>query len=593
MLIKRRVGVLLSGTVLGASVLFAAPAFADDAQTEKLQKQINALQKQLQSLQAQVTETKRQAQAAQQQAARQQAALPAPQSTAALTAPAGAYNAAPQGSPTFTKAPAWLGGVQISLAGSFIALEGAARQHNEVADGASDPPFGNPGIPLQNSPLWHENEFRMSAQQSRIALRASGDIDPTHHLKGYYEMDFLGASTDANNRESNSFTPRIRQAFFEYADESYHFHFDAGQMWSLATANRITALPQTENVPLTIDAQYVAGFNWLRNPEIRFVGDWNQIAWFAFAVDQPQGVLPGSGSGVTPLAPPTSVTAPPPANQFITNVNNTCQGSSHLDNTTSCTNDIAPDLIEKVAVDPGWGHFEAVGLQRWFADEVSPGTGVLGTVNWSQHVTMGWGVGGSALLPVIPKYLDLQGSVLTGQGIGRYSSSQLPDVIVGPTGSLIALQQTSFLVGAVAHPWSGTDIYAYYGQDQQNANFWTVNGTQGGWGNPHYVNNTCAIEQLAPAGNAPPYNASTFASLTSATACAFNVQRVQEFTIGFWQDAYKGDLGRVRVGAEYEYVKLTAFAGALGPTTATSQPNAGLNPYNNIFFFSFRYYPFN
>ena len=57
MVVKRRAG-LLAGTVDGASFLIAAPAFAQDAQTQKLQNQINALQQQLQSLQGQVTQTK-------------------------------------------------------------------------------------------------------------------------------------------------------------------------------------------------------------------------------------------------------------------------------------------------------------------------------------------------------------------------------------------------------------------------------------------------------------------------------------------------------------------------------------------------------
>ena len=77
-------------------------------------------------------------------------------------------------------------------------------------------------IPLQNSPLYSENELRFSAQQSRIALKASGDIDPTRHVKGYYEMDFLGAALTANSRESNSYTPRIRQAYFAYDDDNWH-----------------------------------------------------------------------------------------------------------------------------------------------------------------------------------------------------------------------------------------------------------------------------------------------------------------------------------------------------------------------------------
>ena len=204
---------------------------------------------------------------------------------------------------------------------------------------------------------------------------------------------------------------------------------------------------------------------------------------------------------------------------------------------------------------------------------------------------MGWGVGGNVLLPVVPKYLDLQGSVLTGQGIGRYGSSQLPDVQVGPTGALQTIQATHFLVGAVAHPFAGNDFYAYYGQEQNSANAWANGATPGGLGNVAYTNNQCAVELGAAAGTGS--GAFNQAGVVPAATCAFNVQKTQEFTVGFWQDAYRGDLGRVRVGLQYEYVRLTAFPGVTGPTTATSQPNAGLNPNNNVVFLSLRYYPFN
>ena len=40
-------------------------------------------------------------------------------------------------------------------------------------------------------------------------------------------------------------------------------------MWSLLTQNRVGMLNGTENTPLTIDAQYVVGFNWARQPAIR------------------------------------------------------------------------------------------------------------------------------------------------------------------------------------------------------------------------------------------------------------------------------------------------------------------------------------
>ncbi len=82
MVVKRRLGVLLAGTVLGTSFLMAAPAFADDAQ---LQQQINSMQQQLNAMQAQLAQTKAQANAAKQQAtaAQQQASTAQQQASAA------------------------------------------------------------------------------------------------------------------------------------------------------------------------------------------------------------------------------------------------------------------------------------------------------------------------------------------------------------------------------------------------------------------------------------------------------------------------------------------------------------------------------
>jgi hypothetical protein len=569
--LKRGIGGLLFGAVLGASQLAVIPAVADE---EQLQRQITAMKRQLDAMQRELAQTKKQS--AQQQAATapQPAGAAPPQ---VVTARNGNEIIIPTSSPPaggllpVKGLPSWFDGIHVSMAGSFVAFEGAWRQHSEVANGASDPPFGSPGIPLQNSALWNEREARFSSQQSRIALKVSGDIDPNQHLKAYYEMDFLGASTDANNRESNSFTPRIRQAYGEYDNDIYHLHAVAGQAWSLATQNRVGMLPSTENVPMTIDAQYVVGYDWLRNPQARFVYDWDKIAWFGLSIEQPAAVFPGA---------PSAATVSPPA-PIVTSINNTCTGSSHLNGTTTCSNDIAPDIIEKFALDPGFGHYELLGIERWFTDQVAS-TSVPNS--WSQKVTFGWGVGGSVLLPVLPKYLDLQGSVLYGQGIGRYTSSQLPDAVVGPTGSLSPITALSFLVGAVGHPTASTDIYTYYGEDRTYANAWTVGATQGGWGNANFVNNGCAGQNLTGG------TLGTFNTPIAGLTCTFDVQKAQEFTIGVWQDLYKGDYGRVRTGFQYEYVKLTAFPGV---TTGAGTPNVGLTPNNNIAFVSLRYYPFN
>ena len=45
------------------------------------------------------------------------------------------------------------------------------------------------------------------------------------------------------------------------------------QNWSLATMNTNGITPRNENIPLTIDAQYVVGFDWQRTPQFRIAKD--------------------------------------------------------------------------------------------------------------------------------------------------------------------------------------------------------------------------------------------------------------------------------------------------------------------------------
>ena len=62
-----------------------------------------------------------------------------------------------------------------------------------------------------------------------------------------------------------------------------------------------------------------------------------------------------------------------------------------------------------------------------------------------------------------------------------------------------------------------------------------------GLGNPGLGNATCLITTLASFGGATPAD------------CIANNQRLSELTIGFWQNVYKSDYGRVTFGAQYEY----------------------------------------
>ena len=60
-----------------------------------------------------------------------------------------------------------------------------------------------------------------------------------------------------------------------------------------------------------------------------------------------------------------------------------------------------------------------------------------------------------------------------------------------------------------------------------------------------------------------------------------NTKRIYEITAGFWQNIFKGDYGRVAVGAQYAYIKKEAFDG-IGGAPKTD---------NNMVFTSIRYYP--
>ena len=60
-----------------------------------------------------------------------------------------------------------------------------------------------------------------------------------------------------------------------------------------------------------------------------------------------------------------------------------------------------------------------------------------------------------------------------------------------------------------------------------------------------------------------------------------NTRRLIDITGGFWQNLYKGDYGRVAVGAQYAYVRKEAFEG-IGGAPKTD---------NNIVMTSLRYYP--
>lgn len=423
--------------------------------------------------------------------------------------------------------------------GGFTALESVYRSKNESADIGSN---YNTAIPFDYQSNAHISEFRESARQSRFSLLAQGPQSDSWRAEGYLETDFLSAGVSSNSVESNSYTLRIRHFYGVLRNTDTNWYLLAGQDWSYATLSTTgTMQPRTEQVPLTIDAQYVVGFNWTRNAQLRLVKLLGNAASIGISFESPQASFTGSG-------PSTTL------------VNNS--GGSLLNSTTSYSLDFAPDVIAKFAVDPGFGHFELYGLGRGFRDRYEP---TAGSVAGSNNTTWGGGVGAGLIIPMASSPFYFQASGLVGDGLGRYGSGQLPDATLRPDGTVAAIPEAQVLLGIVAKATPRLQIYLYGGGEQaRRTAFDDAKGKHYGYGNLAYVNSGCDLDT------------------GSAATCVGNTQSLRQLVLGDWWKVYQGTIGNFQIGLQYSYTDRRAFSGVGGaPSTSI-----------NMGFISFRYYPY-
>jgi hypothetical protein len=340
----------------------------------------------------------------------------------------------------------------------------------------------------------------------------------------------------------------MRHLYAQYDRSDWGLHFLAGQTWSLLTMTKkgITGFNGDYNIPLQIDAQYIPGFTWARDPQFRVAKDFlNKQLWFAVSLESPQINYYTGPNGLAPKS--------------VGTINATNPGGSNLNSAANYSTDVAPDVQAKVAFDQPFGHFEAYGVLRFLHDRVSDlGTGSSSTV-------LGGGGGGGALLHVVPKLIDVQGSFLAGMGIGRYGSAQLPDAVVGANGAPKPLPEVEALAGIVGHPTPDVDLYTYFGLEEIGRRYFAAAGKGYGYGSPLYPNTSCDIE-LGP-----------------SASCIGNTSGIWQITPGvWWKFLHSKEYGSMQVGAQYSYTHRTVFQG-VGPTPKTD---------DNMFFLSFRYYPF-
>lgn len=566
---------------LGTLVLLQGQARADDTAEE-----IKLLKSKLKQLEEKVNAQARREKETQGEI-RRVAARPAPAPVAAAGVPgiaiaplggagpqstAEAQQAAIRGLQVAGSPSLYINGVSITP-GGFLALEGVYRSRFIGADIGT--PYQN--IPFANVRSGLGNEFRMTARQSRASLLVQGDVNPATHLAGYAELDFLGAAQTANSNESNSYNLRIRHLYATVDQDDFGAHLLAGQNWSLVTMNTTGILPRKENIPLSIDAQYVPGFAWSRQPQIRVVKDFDKTFWMALSVENPATTV-GCVSATSPFTTGCSQPGPwvaglptagataafPPS--LVYNVPGAV-GGSLFNSANPITLNHMPDVIGKMAWDTEFVdhkvHVEGFGMFRDFYNNV---------FNTNQD-SAGWGAGGSILVSLVPKTLDFQFSGMTGRGIGRYGTSQLPDVTFNWNGTITPLRESMLLAGLTWHALPGLDVYAYAGEEYEDPSYSKIVSAAGttaafGYGNPLYSNFGCNF--------VPP------ATTATVPYCAGNTSMVRQLTAGFWDKLYDGPFGSLRTGVQYSYTEKFAFAGAGGGAKTTE----------NMVLGSIRYYPF-
>jgi hypothetical protein len=443
--------------------------------------------------------------------------------------------------------------------GGFAAAESVYRSKNEIADIGSN----YSKIPFQNNAVGHTSEFRGTARQSRLSLLADGDIDQNTHAAFYTELDFLAGPQTGNSNESNSYSPRIRNVYgtLDWKDMGWGggLHLLAGQNWSLVTMNTKGITPRNELPPPTIEAQYVVGFDWARQPQVRLTADFlDKQLWAAVSVENPQTTFASPATGTTGTSIPGLT------------VTNNGTPSSQFDSVNTLSLNHVPDVIGKIAYEPMlWGsqplHLEVFGIYRQYYDRVNVTTAANALalpVGASSHETDGGGVGAGFNWTAIPKVLDVEASALTGKGLGRYGSGQLPDTVVGPTGVLKPIPETMFMAGATLHPTPLIDFYVFGGEEHQSRVATTIGAGHYGYGSPFANLSNCTVE---------------------GASCTPNIQLMSQITGGIWDKVYQGSFGSVRVGLQYSYTELIAFSDSKG-----FQPKTN----DSMVFASFRYYPF-
>jgi|SRR5580704_12674506 hypothetical protein len=462
--------------------------------------------------------------------------------------------------------------------GGYAAAEFVRRSRALGADMAT--PFNN--ITMPGASQSAVSDLFGSARQSKITLFADGRMNNVD-LSSYVSADFLSSGVTSTSIQTNGYTLRLRQAWGQ-AKFNNGWSLVGGQMWSLVTENGKGISPDddlgrtNDARPKTIDSVYNVGFTSARQLGVRVTKDFADKVWFAVALENSEGTLTTHGNETNFLL----------GQAGASNTNNT--GSTYTFNPS-------PDVIAKVAFEPGFGHYEIVGLFTRFTDRIFPcgqvvlsgtattgpcpngvGTGpsAAGAFNASKNAG---GFGASARWHFFDNHIIFGVHGFGGSGVGRYSVGQLSDVSIHANGTVDPIRN---LQGLASLEWHGKklDLYTYNGIEYaaRAADFDPVTHKQVGYGAPLFNNSGCYVE-LPPTVN-------TGFTPTTLANCTADTRALTENTAGFWYRFYNGPRGRFQFGTQYSYITRQTWSGT-GFTKGIGVSPQGIE---NMVMTSFRYY---
>jgi hypothetical protein len=470
---------------------------------------------------------------------------------------------------------------------------------------AADLPTPFNSLTLPGASQSQLSEFFGSARQSRPTVYVDGRLANVE-LSSYVSGDFLSAAATSSATQTNSYSFRLRQAWGQ-AKFDNGWSFLGGQMWSLLTENKQSIAPSddlgktNDARPMTIDPGYNVGFTFARQYGIRLTKDFNHKVAVAVAVENSQATLTSHGNADNFLL--GSAGATNSYNDAITGCatnSYTPTGATTPVYYVTCTPaatysfNPSPDIVAKVAFDPGFGHYEVFGLYDRFRDRAFPcadftigktgpcpidpkvtGPSALGAFNASKN---GGGVGANARWNFFDKHIVFGLHGFGGSGVGRYGAAQLSDLSIHANGTPDLIKDYQ---GLASLEWHGKklDVYLYTGAEyaSRTSDYDFNTKTYVGYGSPLFNNSGCSTETTPSIAVTAGFNPG------SLSKCTGDTRAVIEGTAGFWYRFYSGPRGRFQFGTQYSYVTRQTWSG-VGPGAGAPE---GLD---NMVFTSFRYY---